>query len=101
MKILIDEDYKCRLESGEGLKEVETDFFGGKCRAYIEGYRFIPHGEIWMDATGETVRGEAVFPWRDYALLEEFQRQYEEMLAQQADAIAALDYLGVSKEDLT
>lgn len=98
MKIFIDADYKCRLESGEGLREVETDSFSGKCRTFVEGYRLIPQGETWTDANGNHIRGEAVFPWRDYALLEEFQRQYEEMLAQQADMAAALALLGVVEE---
>lgn len=81
MKIYIDMDYRCHIENGEGLREVETDAFDGRCRAYIEGYRLIPHGETWTGADGRTIRGRAVFPWREHTLLAEFQKMYDEIIA--------------------
>ena len=42
MTIYIDSDFKCYTSPGEGLTAVETDAFDGKCRQYIEGYRFVP-----------------------------------------------------------
>ena len=53
MIIYIDTDYKCHTSPGEGLTAVETDAFNGKCRQYIEGYRFVPNGGIWVRDDGE------------------------------------------------
>ena len=97
MKIYIDNDYKCHISPGGGLTAVETDAFDGKCRQYIEGYRFVPSGEIWTREDGQTFTGEMVAPWRPYEILAEFQSIYGEELAKQADMAAALDVLGVSE----
>ena len=97
MTIYIDNDYKCHTSPGEGLTAVETDFFDGKCRQYIEGYRFVPPGESWVREDEEVFTGEMVAPWRDYAILAELQALYEEEQAKQADMQAALAVLGVSE----
>ena len=98
MTIYIDNDYKCHTSPGEGLTAVETDFFDGKCRQYIEGYRFVPPGESWVREDEEVFTGEMVAPWRPYEILAEFQAIYEEEQARQADMAAALDaiYTGVT-----
>ena len=97
MKIYIDNDYKCHTSPGEGLTAVETDAFDGKCRQYIEGYRFVPSGESWTRKDGQVFHGEMVAPWRPYEILTEFQAIYAEELAKQADMAAALEGLGVSE----
>lgn len=99
MTIYIDSDYKCNTSSGDGLTAVETDAFDGKCRRYIEGYRFVPAGEIWTREDGQVFIGEMVAPWRPYEILTEFQAIYEEEQAKQADMAAALDaiYTGVTE----
>ena len=97
MQIYIDNDYKCHASPGEGLTAVETDFFDGKCRQFIEGYRFVPAGESWTREDGEVFAGEMVAPWRDYELLAELQALYEEEQVKQADMAAALEVLGVSE----
>ena len=99
MTIYIDDDYKCHTSPGEGLTAVETDTFDGKCRQYIEGYRFVPGGEIWTREDGQVFEGEMIAPWRDYELLAEFQALYGEEQAKQADMAAALDtiYSGVTE----
>lgn len=97
MKIYIDNDYKCHTSPGDGLTAVETDAFDGKCRQYIEGYRFVPAGETWTREDGQVFTGEMVAPWRPYEILTEFQAIYEEELAKQADMAAALEVLGVSE----
>ena len=97
MTIYIDNDYKCHTSAGEGLTAVETDAFDGKCRQYIEGYRFVPSGEIWTREDGKVFEGEMVAPWRDYELLAEFQAIYEEEQAKQSDMAAALEVLGVTE----
>ena len=35
MAIYIDSDYKCHTEPAEDRTEVETEFFNGKCKAFI------------------------------------------------------------------
>lgn len=78
MTIYIDNDYKCHTSSADGLTAVETDAFDGKCRQYIEGYRFVPAGETWTREDGEVFTGEMVAPWRPYEILAELQAVYDE-----------------------
>ena len=97
MTIYIDNDFRCRISPGDGLTAVETDAFDSKCRQYIEGYRFVPAGQSWAREDGQVFTGEMIAPWRDYAILAEFQSIYEEEQAMQADMAAALEILGVSE----
>ena len=90
MTIYIDSDYKCHTSPADGLTAVETDAFDGKCRQYIEGYRFVPAGEIWTREDGQVFHGEMVAPWRDYAILAELQAIYEEEQAKATEEIAAI-----------
>ena len=90
MQIYIDNDYKCHTTPGEGLTAVETDLFDGKCRQFIEGYRFVPAGCTWVREDGEVFTGKMVAPWRDYALLAELQALYEEEQAKATEEMAAL-----------
>ena len=100
MTIYIDSDYKCHTSPGEGMTAVETDFFDGKCSAYIEGYRYVPAGQSWTRADGVIFTGEMIAPAEDSRILEAAQAAYEEAIAQEAkksaDMKAALDVLGVS-----
>ena len=98
MKIYIDNDYKCHTSPADGMAAVETDAFDGKCRQFIEGYRFVPSGETWIREDGEVFTGEMIAPWRDYAILAEFQALYEEEQARQADMAAALEILNITTE---
>ena len=90
MKIYIDSDYKCHTSAGEGLTAVETDAFDGKCRQYIEGYRFVPAGETWIREDGQVFHGEMVAPWRPYENLVELQAVYEEEQDKATAEIAAI-----------
>lgn len=99
MIIYLDTDFKCHTSNAGTMREAETSFFDGKCKTFIEGYRYVPAGEAWTRADGTEFPGEMISPWREYTLLSEFQSQYEEMLAQQADMAAALELLGVSDEE--
>ena len=90
MKIYIDNDYKCHTSPADGLTAVETDAFDGKCRQYIEGYRFVPAGEIWTREDGQTFTGEMVAPWRPYEILAELQALYEEEQTKAMEEISAL-----------
>lgn len=77
MQIYIDSDFKCRTTAGDGLTAVETEFFGGKCPAYIEGYRYVPAGSVWVRSDGTEFPGEMVSPWKSWEELDAVQREYE------------------------
>ena len=64
MQIYIDADFKCYTALKEGRTALETDFFEGKCAAYIEGYRFVPAGKTWTAADGTVYSGEMITPWK-------------------------------------
>ena len=105
MTIYIDNDFKCHATNPDGAyTAVETDFFNGKCAAYIVGYRFVPAGKSWERHDGVVFHGEMVAPWKDWRVLDDAQRayereQYEAMAAELADAKAALELLGVSADE--
>ena len=97
MKIYLDSDYRCHLVDDGTMRSVETSSFDGKCRLFIEGYRFIPHGESWTGPDGTTYEGEMAFPVEDFDLLARIQEQYELDIAAAADMQEALEILGVSE----
>ena len=104
MTIYIDADFKCHVSDDGTMTAVETDFFDGKCAAYIEGYRFVPAGETWTRPDGTVFAGEMVAPWKDWLELDSSQREYEReqytaMEAELADARAALAILGVNGDE--
>lgn len=76
MTIYIDTDYKCHTAPGDGLTAMETDYFDGKCQAYIEGYRFVPAGATWTRPDGVTFSGELIAPWKDWQKLNDAQQKY-------------------------
>ncbi len=96
MTIYLDDDYKCHAVNDGTMRAFEVPFFDGKCAAFIEGYRFVPEGETWTRPDGVVFQGEMVSPWKDSAVLEAYQAQYEAMLAEQADMQTALETLGVN-----
>ena len=105
MTIFIDSEYKCHTSNDGTLRAFDVSFFDGKCKAFIEGYRYVPAGETWTRSDGEEFKGEMTSPWKDSTVLEAYQEQYEEMLADLeaaktdlADADAALNELGVEWE---
>ena len=97
MKIYIDSDFKCHTSNADGtFREVETDFFDGKCAAFIEGYRFVPFGESWERSDGVVFRGEMICPWKDYAELDKAQREYERQKLADAENALAIMWGGVT-----
>ena len=90
MTIYIDNDYKCYTSPANGLTAIETDFFDGKCRQFIEGYRFVPFEQSWTREDGQVFHGEMVAPWRDYAILSEFQEVAQEEQDKATSEIAAI-----------
>lgn len=98
MKIYVDSDYKCHVSNPAGtMTNLETDFFDGKCDAYIEGHRYVPAGESWTREDGTVFTGEMIAPWRDCNELDNAQLDYER--EQLADALVALAILGVSSDE--
>ena len=77
MIIYIDSDYKCHTTTADGLTAVETNYFDGKCPAYIEGYRFVPSGSTWVRSDGVIFQGEMIAPWKPWDELDAAQREYE------------------------
>lgn len=75
--IYIDSDYKCHVTDDGTMTAVETDAFDGKCNTYIEGYRFVPSGEVWTRADGVEFHGEMIAPAEDWRELDNAQRNYE------------------------
>ena len=75
--IYIDSDYKCHITNDNTFQAVETDFFDQKCDTFIEGYRFVPAGEVWVREDGAAFNGEMIAPWKNYAELNIAQKQYE------------------------
>lgn len=78
MTVYIDSDYKCHTSPADGLTAVDTEFFDGKCRKFIEGYRFVPAGCTWTREDGVEFTGIMIAPFRDYSILEELQAVYDE-----------------------
>ena len=76
-KIYLDSNFKCHTSSTEGLTEIETHAFDGKCNVYIQGYRFIPAGQTWTRADGVVFTGEMIAPWKPWTELDAAQREYE------------------------
>lgn len=94
MRIYLDSDFRCHLSDGGGMRPVETDFFDGKCAAFIEGYRFVPAGESWTRADGAVFHGEMIAPAENYEALAKAQEQFE------ADEAAHLEELGALIEEI-
>ena len=77
MTIYIDADYKCHSATADGLTAVETAFFDGKAPEFVEGYRYVPAGSVWVRSDGAEFPGEMVSPWKDWEELDAVQREYE------------------------
>lgn len=80
MTIYLNYDFKCHVSDDGSMRAYETDFFEGKCKSFIEGYRIVPEGEEWTRSDGVVFRGLMIAPWRDYAILAAAQQGYEDSL---------------------
>lgn len=98
MKIYIDAEFKCHTVDDGSMTAVETDFFDGKCDAYIDGYRYVPAGETWVREDGVIFTGEMIAPWKPWDELDVAQREYErQQLAAYEAALSEIEAaLGVS-----
>lgn len=91
MTIYIDSDYKCHLSDDGTMRAVETDFFDSRCTEFIEGYRYVPSGETWTRADGQTFTGEMITPWRDYSSLAAIQAAVDRIAAEKDAEIAEIN----------
>lgn len=66
MTIYLDSDFCCHLENDGTMTAVETDVFDGKADAYIEGYRYVPEGEVWTRSDGVEFYGLMIAPAKNY-----------------------------------
>lgn len=77
MTIYIDDEYKCYSFNDGDKKPIETSYFDGKCVEFIEGYRYVPAGEVWVRGDGVPFQGLMIAPWKPYSQLYEAQLEYE------------------------
>lgn len=98
MKIYIDTECKCHTTNPDGafrevtLSENAKTFFSGKCKTFIEGYRYCPEGESYVREDGEVFYGEQITAWKPYSELDAAQREYErQMLADYESALAEIE----------
>ena len=98
--IYLNEKFECSAyEKADTRMSVETDFFDGKCDAFIEGYRFIPAGYTWTRKDGEVFVGEMIAPFKEMAYLDAVQTAFEELsesITNTELAIAELYEMGVA-----
>lgn len=95
--IYIDSEFKCHTSNDGTMRAVETDFFDGKCDAFLEGYRFVPFGETWTRSDGKVFHGEMIAPWKPYSELDAAQSVYEKQLLSQYEAFFDELYREVSR----
>ena len=98
MIIYIDTNYRCFTTNDGTLTPIETNAFDGKCKTFIEGYRFVPEGFTWTAPNGLIFHGEMIAPAVDYTILQKAQEQYEADLISMQDMSTALEILGVAEE---
>lgn len=77
MLIYIDNDCKCHAENDSTMRLFEVPDFDGKCKGFIEGYRYVPKGETWIRSDGVVFEGEMIAPFVDSRVLAAYQIQYE------------------------
>lgn len=66
MIIYLDSDFICHLVDDGTMRAIETDLFDGKADAYIQGYRYVPEGDIWTRADGVQFKGLMIAPAKNY-----------------------------------
>ena len=87
MTIYIDNDYKCHVTDDGTRRAFDVPFFDGKCAEFVEGYRYVPSGETWTRADGQTFTGEMIAPCRDYSQISEIQAAVDRTQAQAQQTI--------------
>ena len=73
-------EFKCHPADDGTRIAYETSFFDEKCDAFIEGFRIVPDGYSWTRSDGYVFKGPMISAWKDYAELDNAQREYERQL---------------------
>lgn len=60
MTVYLDDDFRCHVETAEGLTPYDTDFFDDKDPSVIPLYRVIPLGSSWARSDGVVFYGEMI-----------------------------------------
>lgn len=93
--IYIDSEFRCYTENPTGeYREFDVPFFHGKCKAFIEGYMYIPYDESMIDKNGVIYHGEMIAPIKNYDIIGTTQTLFEELspsIAEKDERIAALE----------
>ena len=87
MKIYIDNEYKCHVSNDGNMREFDLPFFDGKCAEFVEGYRYVPSGEMWTRGDGQAFKGEMIAPCRDYSQISEIQSAVDRAQTQSKQTI--------------
>lgn len=90
MKIFIDNDFKCHISNDGTMREFDVDFFDGKCDEFIDGYRYVPHGETWTRDDGQSFAGEILTPWKELSQLALAQSAADRVQAEADEQISTL-----------
>ena len=97
MRVYIDKNFKCHASDDGSMRAVETDFFNGKCTAFVDGHRFVPEGETWIRPDGVVFKGEMVAAWVNFQELDAAQREYEQALLAEYEEALAMIFEGVTE----
>lgn len=102
MTIYLDSYFKCHVTNPTGeYREIEIDFFNGKCDEFIEGYRYIPEGEMWTRPDGKVFIGKMTMPWKPYNELDDAQCEYEmRHISEYSSALSEIEAL-IKTPDVT
>lgn len=79
--------YHCSRTYTDDAIPFETDFFKGKCDAFVEGYYIVPSGHSLILDDGRTFEGEMIAPWKPYKELDAVQRAYERQIIAEYEAL--------------
>lgn len=87
MKVHVDKKtFMCFTEPGKDREEFEIPFFDGKCKKFVESFRYIPEKREWTRNDGKVFSGEMLAYGRDSREADAAQTQYEADLAEAAAA---------------
>lgn len=72
----VDSNYHCHRTNDGTMTAVETDFFVGRCDAFVEGYCY--------DTSNGYVQ---IYPWKPDSELDAAQREYERQKLQEYESL--------------
>ena len=76
-KIFGDSEKRCHVDDNGNMTAVETEFFDGKCDAFVEGYCYDTEEQLF-------------YPWKHFDQLDAAQREYERERLKDAEMALAI-----------